>query len=66
MDEKKLNSLLLKLQRPLHISYISKYILKEDLDTTEKYLEDLVSQGLIIESPLASKYYVIKTIQNQE
>lgn len=66
MDEKKLNSLLLKLQRPLHISYISKYILKEDLETTEKYLEDLVSQGLIIESPLASKYYVIKTIQNKE
>ena len=66
MDEKKLNSLLLKLQRPLHISYISKYILKEDLETAEKYLEDLVSQGLIIESPLASKYYVIKTIQNQE
>jgi hypothetical protein len=66
MDEKKLNSLLLKLQRPLHISYISKYILKEDLETTEKYLEDLVSQGLIIESPLASKYYVIKAIQNQE
>ena len=66
MDEKKLNSLLLKLQRPLHISYISKYILKEDLETTEKYLEDLVSQGLIIESPLASKYYVIKTIQNQK
>ena len=65
MDEKKLNSLLLKLQRPLHISYISKYILKEDLETTEKYLEDLVSQGLIIESPLASKYYVIKIIQNQ-
>jgi hypothetical protein len=66
MDEKKLNSLLLKLQRPLHISYISKYILKEDLETTEKYLEDLVSQGLIIESPLASKYYVIKTVSTQE
>ncbi len=66
MDEKKLSSLLLKLQRPLHISYISKYILKEDLQSTEKYLEDLVSQGLIMESPLASKYYVIKTIQTQE
>lgn len=66
MDEKKLSSLLLKLQRPLHISYISKYILKEDLESTEKYLEDLVSQGLIIESPLASQYYVIKTIQTQE
>jgi hypothetical protein len=29
-------------------------------------LEDLVSQGLIIESPLASKYYVIKTLSTQE
>ena len=66
MQGKKLNSLLSKLRQPLHISYISKYILKEDLETTQKELDDLVEEGLIIESPLSSKYYAIKTISTQE
>jgi vacuolar-type H+-ATPase subunit I/STV1 len=66
MEGKKLSSLLSKLREPLHISYISKYILKEDLETTQKELDDLVEEGLIIESPLSSKYYVIKIISTQE
>jgi len=66
MEGRKLNSLLSKLRQPLHISYISKYILKEDLETTQKELDDLVEEGLIIESPLSSKYYAIKTISTQE
>ncbi len=65
MEEKKLSSLLSKLRQPLHISYISKYLLKEDLETTQKQLDDLVEKGLIIESPLASKYYVVQTLQNK-
>jgi hypothetical protein len=40
--------------------------LKEDLETTQKELDDLVEEGLIIESPLSSKYYVIKIISTQE
>jgi hypothetical protein len=40
--------------------------LKEDLETTQKELDDLVEEGLIIESPLSSKYYAIKTISTQE
>jgi len=64
MEEKKLSSLLSKLRQPLHISYISKYLIKEDMETTQKQLDDLVEQGLIIESPLASKYYVVQTLQN--
>lgn len=62
MEGKKLSSLLSKLRQPLHISYISKYLLKEDLETTQKELDNLVEQGLIIESPLASKYYVVQTL----
>ena len=48
MEGKKLSSLLSKLRQPLHITYISKYILKEDLETTQKELDDLVEEGLII------------------
>lgn len=63
MDEKKLSSLLSKLRQPLHISYISRYILNEDLEVCQKQMDNLVEQGLIIESPLASKYYVVQTVQ---
>ena len=66
MDDKTKKLLNTKLRQPVHISYISKYILKEDLETTQKELDDLVEEGLIIESPLSSKYYAIKTISTQE
>ena len=65
MDNKTKKLLNTKLRQPIHISYISKYILKEDLETTQKELDDLVEEGLIIESPLSSKYYVVQTVQNQ-
>ena len=55
--KKLLNS---KLRQPIHISYISKYILKMTEKETKKILDEMISDGLIEESPMASEYYVNK------
>jgi hypothetical protein len=48
-----------KLRQPIHISYISKYILKLNEDDTKKKLDILISEGHIKESNLAEGYYVV-------
>ena len=58
MDKKQIKSLMDKLRQPIHISYISKYILKESLDETKKQLNVLISEGYIKESTLSGGYYV--------
>ena len=58
MDKKQIKSLMDKLRQPIHISYISKYILKQSLDETKKQLEVLISEGYIKESSLSDGYYV--------
>ena len=55
--KKLLNS---KLRQPIHISYISKYILKMTEKETKKILDEMIVEGLIEESPMASGYYVNK------
>lgn len=55
--KKLLNS---KLRQPVHISYISKYILKMTEKETKKILDEMISEDLIEESPMASDYYVNK------
>jgi hypothetical protein len=57
--KKLLNS---KLRQPVHISYISKYILKITEEETKKILNELIDEGVIEESPLASNYYINKKI----
>ena len=59
MDKKQIKSLTDKLRQPIHISYISKYILKLDEENTKKELEILISEGFIKESNLANGYYVV-------
>lgn len=59
MDKKQLKELVNKLRRPIHISYISQYILKKSEEETKQQLDILISEGLIKESDLASGYYVI-------
>jgi hypothetical protein len=59
MDKKQLKELANKLRRPIHISYISQYILKTSEVETKQQLDILISEGLIKESDLASGYYVI-------
>lgn len=63
MENKTLKSLLSKLRQPVHISYISKYILKKGESDTEVELNKLMEEGLIEESHISKGYYVVK---NQE
>lgn len=58
MDKKQIKSLMDKLRQPIHITFISKYILKQNLDETKKQLYILISEGHIKESNLADGYYV--------
>jgi hypothetical protein len=56
--KKLLNS---KLRQPVHISYISKYILKMTEKETKEILDILIDEGTIEESPLSQNYYVNKS-----
>jgi len=58
MDKRQIKSLMDKLRQPIHINYISKYILKKDMDETKQQLDILVSEGYIKESKLSQGYYV--------
>jgi len=60
MDDKTKKLLNSKLRQPVHISYISKYILKMTEKETKEILDKLIDDGVIEESPLASSYYVNK------
>jgi hypothetical protein len=59
MDKRQIKSLMDKLRQPIHISYISKYILKRSNEETKEQLDILISEGLIKESNLADGYYVV-------
>jgi hypothetical protein len=59
MDKKQIKELGDKLRQPIHISYISKYILKKSEEDTKKQLDILISEGFIKESDLADGYYVV-------
>ena len=58
MDKRQIKTLIDKLRQPIHISYISKYILKKDMDETKQQLEVLISEGYIKESSVSGGYYV--------
>lgn len=57
MDDKTKKLLNSKLRQPVHISYISKYILKMTEKETKEILDKLIDEGVIQESPLAPDYY---------
>ena len=57
MDNKTKKLLNTKLRQPIHISYISKYILKMTEKETKEILNKLIEEGVIEESPLAPDYY---------
>jgi hypothetical protein len=57
MDDKTKKLLNTKLRQPVHISYISKYILKMTEKETKEILNKLIEEGVIEESPLAPGYY---------
>jgi len=53
-----------RLRRPVHIDYITNYIVKLPIEKTRELLNQLVSVGIIEESGYAKDYYVLKN-QNQ-
>ena len=59
MDKNQIKELGDKLRQPIHISYITKYILKKSEEYTKKQLDILISEGFIKESNLADGYYVV-------
>lgn len=48
-----------KLRQPVHISYIAKYILKEDEAKTMEILCGFMKEGSIQESPLSKGYFQV-------
>jgi hypothetical protein len=60
MENKVIKELLSKLQRPIHISFISQYIIKKSEDETREILNELINQGIIVESKFGVDYYVVK------
>lgn len=51
-----------KLRQPIHISYISKYILKQDMKETKEVLQKYINEGIIEESGIAKEYYGVKNL----
>ena len=62
MDTKSTKVLLSKLRQPVHIDYISKYILRIPEDETRVVLNKLLDENVIEESTYAKDYYVIKPL----
>jgi hypothetical protein len=62
MDDKTKKLLNSKLRQPVHISYISKYILKLTEKETKQILDELINKGEIEISPMVPGYYVNKTL----
>lgn len=59
MNEKQIKDLIGKLRQPIHINYISRYILKKNIEETKKELDFLIESGIIVESKTAKDYYVV-------
>ncbi len=53
-------TLLAKLRRPIHVSYISKHLVKLPMDETMNILNEMIVDNLIEESVYGKGYYVIK------
>jgi hypothetical protein len=60
LTEKEQKNLFSKLRTPIHIGYISNYILKRPLEETKLIINSLISEDLIEESSYATEYYVLK------
>jgi len=60
MTNQEREKLLAKLRQPIHIGYISQYLLNLPMEETQKEIDKLISEGLVEESKYAEKYYVIK------
>ena len=62
MEEKIIKNLLGKLRQPIHVDYISNYILKDSIEETMNLINKLVKDNVIEESKYAKNYYVVKNV----
>ena len=62
MEEKVTKNLMGKLRQPIHVDYISNYILKESIEETMNLINKLVEDNVIEESKYAKDYYVVKKV----
>lgn len=53
-------TLLAKLRRPVHISYISRHLTKLPMQETLDLLNELIQDGFVEESKYGNGYYVVK------
>lgn len=58
IDSITLKKILSKLNRPVHISYIARYIVKNEMEMTKKILDYLIDLDLVEESKIGKEYYV--------
>jgi hypothetical protein len=61
IDQIILKTLMSKLSQPVHISYIARYILKQEYDVTNRVMKKLIEDDMVEESPMGKEYYVRKT-----
>jgi hypothetical protein len=61
MDQNQYKLLTSKLRLPVHISYISSYILRISEEETLKILNELIEKGEVKESEISKGYYVIQS-----
>ena len=61
IDQVTLKTMLDKMNRPVHVSYIARYILKQELDVTTRVMEHLITENQIEESEFGTQYYVRKS-----
>jgi flagellar motor switch protein FliM len=60
VDEKLTKLLAGKLRQPIHIDYISRYIIQKPIEETIQIIDKLVSQNILEESKYGKDYYVTK------
>lgn len=61
IDQIILKTLMSKLNQPVHISYIARYILKQEYDVTKRVMKKLIEDNMVEESSMGKEYYVRKT-----
>jgi hypothetical protein len=62
MDVKVTKTLLSKLRQPIHINYISQYILRTSEEETRETIKQLIEEDVIEESMFAKDYFLIKRV----
>lgn len=66
MEKEAEKILISKLRQPIHIDYISQYILKLPIDKTKEIINKLIEDGIVEESGYAKDYFVIKHIEKKD